>query len=70
MLIVVYVGTTGGLLFIGLPFNSDAVVFNSHRLYGPVRLPLVSSNPSRTEIHRPCVRAGDGVAGSGKFIVS
>jgi Caenorhabditis protein of unknown function, DUF268 len=34
----------GGLLFLGLPFNSDAVVFNSHRLYGPVRLPLVRSH--------------------------
>ena len=26
----------------GFPFNNDALVFNVHRLYGPVRLPLVS----------------------------
>jgi len=31
----------GGLFFLGLPVGSDALVFNSHRIYGKVRLPHI-----------------------------
>ncbi|EFP08891.1 hypothetical protein CRE_18073 [Caenorhabditis remanei] len=31
----------GGLLFLGLPFGLDAVVFNLHRVYGPIRLAML-----------------------------
>ena len=33
-----------GLLFLGVPFGADAVVFNAHRIYGPIRLPMLTSN--------------------------
>lgn len=33
----------GGLFFLGIPFNSDTVVFNVHRLYGPVRMPMLTA---------------------------
>ncbi|CAF4695735.1 unnamed protein product, partial [Rotaria socialis] len=32
----------GGLLFLSVPLNShDFIQFNLHRLYGPIRLPLL-----------------------------
>ncbi|XGW26000.1 hypothetical protein V3C99_006982 [Haemonchus contortus] len=31
----------GGLFFLGLPRGSDTVVFNLHRIYGPLRLAMV-----------------------------
>ncbi|EGT39332.1 hypothetical protein CAEBREN_32452 [Caenorhabditis brenneri] len=31
----------GGILFLGLPFGLDAVVFNLHRIYGPIRLAML-----------------------------
>lgn len=31
----------GGLFFLGFPFNSDAIMWNAHRIYGPIRLPMV-----------------------------
>ncbi|VDM48084.1 unnamed protein product, partial [Toxocara canis] len=31
----------GGLLFLGLPCGADALVFNAHRLYGRLRLPMM-----------------------------
>jgi hypothetical protein len=32
----------GGFVFLGLPLNiNDSLEFNLHRLYGPIRLPLV-----------------------------
>lgn len=31
----------GGLLFLGLPFGLDAVIFNTHRVYGPIRLAML-----------------------------
>uniref|UniRef100_A0A1I7TS81 Methyltransf_11 domain-containing protein n=1 Tax=Caenorhabditis tropicalis TaxID=1561998 RepID=A0A1I7TS81_9PELO len=31
----------GGLLFLGLPIGLDAVVFNLHRVYGPIRLAMM-----------------------------
>jgi hypothetical protein len=34
----------GGMFLLGFPFNNDAVIWNVHRLYGPVRLPLVTAN--------------------------
>ena len=36
----------GGLLYLAVPanFGSDALVFNSHRIYGPMRLPLLTAN--------------------------
>ena len=36
----------GGLFFLGFPYNGahDELVFNSHRVYGPKRLPLVTAN--------------------------
>ena len=36
----------GGLLYLAVPMNlgSDALVFNSHRVYGPIRLPLLTAN--------------------------
>lgn len=31
----------GGLLFLAVPVGQDALVWNAHRVYGPVRLPLL-----------------------------
>lgn len=31
----------GGLLFLGVPFGTDALVFNAHRIYGSIRLAMV-----------------------------
>ena len=33
----------GGLFILGLPVGSDCVAFNVHRVYGPLRLPLLTS---------------------------
>lgn len=33
-----------GLLFLGVPFGADAIVFNAHRIYGPIRLPMLTAN--------------------------
>ncbi len=33
-----------GLLYLGVPFGADALVFNAHRIYGPVRLPMLAAN--------------------------
>ncbi|KAK9833323.1 hypothetical protein WJX81_006455 [Elliptochloris bilobata] len=33
-----------GLLYLGVPFGADAVVFNAHRIYGPIRLPMLTAN--------------------------
>jgi hypothetical protein len=45
----VYVGPqaarrAAGLLYLGVPFGADALVFNAHRIYGPVRLPMLAAN--------------------------
>jgi hypothetical protein len=32
---------TGGLLFLAVPVAEDAVVWNAHRIYGPIRLPML-----------------------------
>ena len=34
----------GGLLYLGVPVGPDAVVFNVHRIYGFVRLPMLTAN--------------------------
>ena len=34
----------GGLLYLGVPVGPDAVVFNAHRIYGPMRLPMLTAN--------------------------
>ena len=34
----------GGLLFLGVPMGPDAIVFNAHRIYGRVRLPMMTAN--------------------------
>uniref|UniRef100_W6NHF2 Uncharacterized protein n=1 Tax=Haemonchus contortus TaxID=6289 RepID=W6NHF2_HAECO len=34
-------GKSGSLFFLGLPRGSDTVVFNLHRIYGPLRLAMV-----------------------------
>ncbi|CAI6012859.1 unnamed protein product [Closterium sp. NIES-65] len=31
----------GGLFFLGLPVGNDTLVFNAHRVYGPIRMPLL-----------------------------
>ncbi|CAI7880026.1 unnamed protein product [Closterium sp. NIES-53] len=31
----------GGLLFLGVPTGNDTLVFNAHRIYGPIRMPLL-----------------------------
>ncbi|CAI7755237.1 unnamed protein product [Closterium sp. NIES-54] len=33
--------TPGGLFFLGLPVGNDTLVFNAHRVYGPIRMPLL-----------------------------
>ncbi|CAI5465410.1 unnamed protein product [Closterium sp. Yama58-4] len=33
----------GGLLFLGVPTGNDTLVFNAHRIYGPIRMPLLIS---------------------------
>ncbi|CAI5465287.1 unnamed protein product [Closterium sp. Yama58-4] len=32
-----------GMLFLGLPVGNDTLVYNSHRVYGPIRMPLLLS---------------------------
>ena len=34
----------GGLMFLGIPMGPDALVFNAHRIYGRVRLPMMTAN--------------------------
>lgn len=34
----------GGLLFLAVPVGMDALVWNAHRVYGPVRLPMLLQN--------------------------
>ena len=34
----------GGLLYLGVPVGPDAVVFNVHRIYGLMRLPMLTAN--------------------------
>ena len=46
---------SGAALFLGLPIsedNRDVLVWNSHRLYGPWRLPLVLTNWRVKDVHR------------------
>ncbi|CAI6001678.1 unnamed protein product [Closterium sp. NIES-64] len=31
----------GGLFFLGLPVGNDTLVFNAHRVYGPICMPLL-----------------------------
>ncbi|CAI5462179.1 unnamed protein product [Closterium sp. Yama58-4] len=31
----------GGLFFLGVPVGNDTLVFNAHRVYGPIRMPLL-----------------------------
>ena len=31
----------GGILFLTVPIGPDAIIFNLHRRYGPIRLPLL-----------------------------
>ncbi|GJP48458.1 hypothetical protein CLOM_g7737 [Closterium sp. NIES-68] len=31
----------GGLLFLGVPVGNDTLVYNAHRIYGPLRMPLL-----------------------------
>uniref|UniRef100_A0A1I7TAX0 Methyltransf_11 domain-containing protein n=1 Tax=Caenorhabditis tropicalis TaxID=1561998 RepID=A0A1I7TAX0_9PELO len=31
----------GGLLFLGFPMGTDAILYNAHRYYGPIRLALM-----------------------------
>ena len=31
----------GGILLLGIPLGADALVWNAHRIYGPLRLPLM-----------------------------
>jgi hypothetical protein len=33
-----------GLLCLGIPVGQDALVWNAHRIYGNIRLPLVIGN--------------------------
>lgn len=33
-----------GLLFFGAPIGKDALVWNAHRVYGKIRLPLLFNN--------------------------
>lgn len=34
----------GALLFIGLPTGQDEVIFNSYRIYGDIRWPMIAAN--------------------------
>ena len=34
----------GGILYLGVPVGPDAVVFNVHRIYGLMRLPMLTAN--------------------------
>jgi hypothetical protein len=41
----VHVAVQGGLLYVGAPASgTDQLDYNAHRIYGPVRLPLMSAN--------------------------
>ncbi|GJP44065.1 hypothetical protein CLOM_g3473 [Closterium sp. NIES-68] len=33
----------GGLLFLGVPVGNDTLLYNAHRIYGPIRMPLLLS---------------------------
>ena len=43
----------GGLLYLGVPVGPDAVVFNVHRIYGLMRLPMLTANFKVLNIFAP-----------------
>ena len=51
----------GGLLFLGVPVNvEDYLQFNVHRVYGPIRLPLLYRNFHVVEVLGPGLSKGRG----------
>jgi hypothetical protein len=40
----------GGLLFLGIPIGTDALVWNAHRIYGPLRLALLQAEGGFHEV--------------------
>ena len=53
----------GGLLFIGVPVGPDAVVFNVHRIYGLMRLPMLTANFKVLNIISPVNMTLEGLLG-------
>ena len=49
----------GGLLYFAAPTNlgADALIFNAHRVYGPMRLPLLTANFNVLDVHNQSAKA-------------
>ena len=60
----------GGLLFLGLPINvKDFIQFNLHRIYGPIRLPLLYRNYHIVEVLGYGLAKGERDASTQPFVV-
>jgi hypothetical protein len=60
----------GGLLFLGVPLNvQDLIQFNLHRLYGPIRLPLLYRNFHIVEVLGPEMARNEGAFLAQPFVV-
>lgn len=60
----------GGLLFLGVPLNiEDYLQFNLHRVYGPIRLPLLYRNFHVVELLGPGLEQDRGSVASQSFVV-
>ena len=53
----------GGLLYLGVPVGPDAVVFNVHRIYGPMRLSMLTANFKVLNIISPGNMTFEGLMG-------
>ena len=60
----------GGFLFLGVPINvHDLIAFNLHRVYGPIRLPLLYRNFHVVEVLLGAMAKSPGDPGSQPFVV-
>lgn len=60
----------GGLLFLSVPLNvKDFIQFNLHRIYGPIRLPLLYRNFHVVEVLGTEMARGRGDYGAQPFVV-
>jgi hypothetical protein len=40
----------GGLLFVGVPNGVDALMYNAHRIYGPIRFPMLTRGWEKLDV--------------------
>jgi hypothetical protein len=52
-----------GIFFLGVPLGSDCLVWNAHRIYGPVRLPLLLRDWLPLDVYSICSSVFDAPPG-------